>query len=313
MKKSFRILTLLMVLLLLTGCNPLPEETVPAVTEVPTEATTEATTEPPAPRELSAEDVFYRCKFATGTRANAFSASTQANLRIGSAGVYVRTELAADQHIILSEDPVQVNVLSHTKTNLMNMEVEQTTQEYYRQEGEKLMCYFGVKEAGIYGKEDIFLEGMTPYLIIAQHAVYGCPGSLPDDLQMQPERITADDREVYVLEYTQSAIELFFFQSPGMDADALTALRIPVVHYVDAETFETAELQYTVPDMDSELIQSLVPGGADMFSEGGQPMDIEIQSYTCRLYNLGFEPTEVPPIPEEVLEGILDADGYTST
>ena len=312
MKKLLRIIALLMVLLLLTGCNTPSEETTPTVTEAPTEAPTEATTEPPAPRELSAEDVFYRCKFATGTRAHAYSANVQASLRIGSAGIYVRTELAADQHVIMTDAPVQVNVLTHAKTSMMNMDVEQTTQEYYREEGEKLMCYYGAKETGIYGKEDVFLSGMTPYLIIAQHAVYGCPGAVPDDLQMQPERITVDQREVYVLEYTQPAIDLFFFQSPGMDANALADLLIPVVHYVDTETFETVELQYTVPEMDSDLVQSLIPGG-DMYAEEGQSVDIEIKSYTYRLYNFGFEPTEVPPIPEEVLEGILDTDGYTST
>ena len=319
MKKFLRILSLFLVLLLLSGCSHTADfkDTEPsateAVTEMPTELPTEPSTEATVPRKLSADDVFYRCKFATGTRANAYSCNIQASLRIGSAGVYLRTDVTADQHIIMSDEPVQVNVLSHMTSNMMNVEVEQTTQEYYREENEKLMCYYGVKESGIYGKEDIFLEGMTPYLIIAEHTVYGTPASLPADLQMQSERITVDEREVYVLEYSQPAIDLFFFQSPGMDVDALTNLQIPVVHYVDAETFETVELQFTIPEMDSELIQSLLPGGEGMLSEDGQPVDIEIQSYTYRLYNMSFEPTEVPPIPQEVLDGILNQDGYTST
>jgi len=315
MKRLQILISLLLILLLCTGCTkklPIIEsEPTEHVIEAPTEAPTETPTEAPAKPMLSAEDIYWRSKFAAGEGAWQYSTNVTLNLRIGAAGVYMRSDMSSTSHIVMSSDPCAVNLKTDLFYTLMDMEVEQTIHEYYRDEDGKLICYYNIEQLDVAGREEIILEDLTPYAIILDYAIWGYPYALPQDLEVEEETQMLDGKEVYVLTYSQTAMDVFTMLNQEELDPQLAQVSIPTTWYVDAESFLPVEISFSLDEVDDLVASALISYANIMLpANPEEEIDIQINSFSYRYYAMGFDPVEVPQIPEDVITAAKDSAGY---
>lgn len=307
-----KFLPVLLALLLLLGCTKEPSSAIPEFSQAPQEAATEPSTEAPKKRPLSAEDIYWRSRFAAGTRASAYSSDIQLDLRVGSAGVYVRTNMSLNNRIIMSEKPCAVNVESELYYTMLNVEVEQTIRQYFREENGRLIQYYDLVEMDMRGREDMMLEDVTPYIIILEYTATGYPAYLPEDLVVAEETQILDEREVYALSYTMTPVEILGVASEEATDPALLQMRIPVQWYVDAETMLPVEISYQLDEIEALLTPLILAyTDIDFYLGTDSETEIEINTFTYRCCDMVFEKQEVPPIPEDILTDAKKSAGYT--
>jgi len=313
MRRLKTLISIFLILLLCAGCTKELAiiETVPTVP--PTEITTEVPAEAPAKRKIAAEDIYWRSKLAVGDRAWEYSIDVNMNMRIGAAGIYMRTDMSSTSHIVMATDPCAVNITTDLYYTLMDMEVEQTLREYYRDEDGKLIYYYNLEQLDLSGREEIILEDFVPYAIIMDYTIWGYPYSLPQDLQVEEETQMLDGREVYMLTYTQNALDVFSMLSPQELDSRLAQIGIPTVWYVDTETFLPVEIVFSVEEVDALITEALIDYvGTSLQTNPEEEIDIEFNSFSCRYYAMGFEPVELEQVPEDVITGAKEAAGYAA-
>lgn len=321
-----RTLVLLFILALLTGCTGSKQpEAVPSTeppTEVPITEATEPPTEAPTERALSAFEIFNKCNAAAPDLATQYTTNETLHMRTGAAGVTMELDISVNTQAKLSREPFAINIQSETFTTMIGMEVEQTAREYYRKEGEDIVSYFDIEQLGLSFREVLpkelypevdkeeFPEMYFPldeeYLFV-MNSEYACP---PDNyaeyMDLEPETQIINGREVYVLRYEQTALWLFGSTGDGaIDAD-LGDIRIPTYWYVDAETFMPIKLEYTLKDLDPLVTAAMVKLLNIQLPENAGDLMLEISEYTYTLTDMGFDPVEVPDIPEEILQRAED-------
>jgi len=322
MTKAMRLLiVILSILVLLTSCaRPMPikvpdptsaptEETnapTQPPTEVPTEAPTETTQ--PAKPAMTASELYQKVRGATGgTRANQYSQTTRANIRVGADGVFLRTESTTTKRVILSGMPCTVNVETESFAKSMDMEIEQLLHEYYRLENGKMVLYYYIDTLELYGKEILDVD---PYDVLMGFSVAEFSYFEPDNLALAEEPEELEGKEVYALSYT---IPLWYFTGTTGDTQRDTLLQDQhVLHtcYVDAETFLPLQIEASFSEVDESLADLLMLTYGNVYAEDLESVEIQINELTITAKDMVFEPVEVPAIPEEVLQGIDTSVNY---
>ena len=326
MKHICRLLCLLLVLVLLTGCNgkavasvsPAPSEETTAPTTLATEPPTEPPTEAPTERRLTAFDIYFKAKAAAPDPATGYTVREKVLLRTGANGMTIELDMTNTTQAQLSRDPFAIHRQKDTFATMMGVEIEQSVREYYRQEGEDMVYYCDLEQLGmtfrevlprkLYSEEEI---AEYPELDIPLDAEYlidlnshnGYPlENYAEYIELEPQTQTLDGREVYVLCYQQTALWLFgFTEDAAVDAD-LGDIRIPTYWYVDAETFMPVKTEYTMTDLDPMVTAAMVSILNIQLPEDVTGLELEIVEYTHTLENMTFDPVEVPEIPQEILD-----------
>jgi len=302
MKKPFLIAMILLICLSLTGCSfffpffffnftapDAPEPTLAVGSDIPA--------------HLSAEDIYYRAKFAAGERAHKHTAEATIGLSYREDDYKYVYDYHYDTQVALSPADCAVNV----QTSIyFTDESADVYWEYYRDENGELVCYsYDVTEKEYY-RDQIELDGMTPHVIITDYSVRGYPLA-PQNLAVDPQTRILGEREVYLLTFTESA--LYTFGSTGNTEfdNQLNQRNISHTWYVDAETFLPVQQEFFLSQVD-DVLGRLIDSAYYLYaSEDG----IAIQDFSYTLKDMSFTAQQVPEIPDEVYKNAWANSGYS--
>ena len=153
----------------------------------------------------------------------------------------------------------------------------------------------------------------------------------PEELVLDEEKQTLNEREVYVLRATMRGDQMkesftASFESMGAGFDEMTAgilenldfsaVSIPTVFYIDAETFLPVKMEMEMLGM-GDMMMSLINAVMSTMS-GDLDMDeteftVEIPTCTLVSEDIRFDSVEVPSVPQEGIDAAaanpLQADG----
>lgn len=130
------------------------------------------------------------------------------------------------------------------------------------------------------------------------------------EITLEEEKAVVGDREVYVIRLTMTGEQMQkalgensaltdALSQAGIDGQIdFSALTVPAVFYVDAETFLPVQIELEIAGM-GEMMQSMVTALPNMGLEGDS---VQISVPVCRMVvkNISFDPVEVPALPEDI-------------
>lgn len=252
---------------------------------------------------LRADDVFWRSKFAASDRALQFSENATVKLAFDDGDYEYWVDMHFDRNVTLDPDHGAVNV-----ETLLTFGDEEPDQfwDYYRDEDGHLFRYYYDVATDYCIREEIPLDGKTPYVIILDYTVYGYPFA-PENLSIDPQTRILNDREVYMLTYEQSLLNTFGSTGNSSRDAKLSARSIPVTWYVDAQTYLPVRHEYILTQVD-DLLGELVDA---MYQISAAELDAAITGFSLTVDYASFEPVELAPIPDEVLRKAWNNSGFS--
>ena len=245
---------------------------------------------------LDAEDIYYRAKFAASGKVFQYRQQLLFEYTAEEDDLQYSYQLQENRQITLSDTTCAVNLI----TEIFPPEYPDETSvyhEYYRDEDGVLVYYYAEPSLDICSREVITLENYTPYAIILDFTVYGYPYTSAG-LTLEPQTRILNEREVYVLTYPQSSLYAFGYSGSESTDRKLEKLTIPTTWYVDAETFLPVKQEYTLTQIDDLLWQAIDARYVVGELDAGE--SFTGFSFSCEYES--FEPVEVPPIPEDILQ-----------
>lgn len=248
------------------------------------------------PSHIDAEDIYYRAKFASSNEIYQYTQELTYHFEEDYEGYKYPYQVQENKQVILADEECAVNIISQIFP-VDYPEDFSEYQEYYRDESGSLAYYYAEPENDIYVREVIPLDGYTPFYIVIAYHVNSIPMDITD-LTLEPQTRILNDREVYVLNASQSA--LYVFGSTGNEAlDAqLNKRSIPTIWYVDAETYLPVRETFTLVQIDDVLWQ--VIDGYFGIGELGSGTSFTGFTYVCNFES--FEPVEIPDIPSDIMQ-----------
>lgn len=316
LRSLFALLTVLAMMLVLAGCGDTPAGTDPTETD-PTETsataapTTEAT-EPP----LTAEQVF-----SAVSAAMANAEATHMGMTINYSMTYSESEgdisitgeiaYGMVMDIIISEDPFGSYVYTEVAMDMDGYSFTLDMDIYLTEEDGSVVSYtqfFGAWDRTDYemSPED-YLENDTDTDISTEGIWSG--GEVPADLTLDDGTQDLDGTEVYVLRCSISAEGMDeIFTNMGLEVAAdMTELSMPVVYYVDAETFTVlrmeADMQFLAGLLGDTLAEAILGTDVD-----GVTFDLQMEDL---VYDLGYGAQDIPAVPQEAYDYIANQETYT--
>ena len=217
-------------------------------------------------------------------------------------------QLQEDRQILLSDADCAVNVISQYYPPDYPEEAS-IVHEYYRDENGSLYYYYSDPDADLHFRERIPLEDYTPYAVIWDFTVYGYPYPATKELTLEPQTRILDGREVFVLTYPQSALSAFGYSGNASWDGKLEKRTIPTTWYVDAETFLPVKQEYQLTQIDDLLWQAIDARYVVGVLEEGE--SFTGFSFCCEYES--FEPVEVSPIPEDILQKVWQNAGASTS
>ena len=304
-KKLRLIIPLLLICTLLTGCGfffpyfflNFPEsDTYEEVRQLPIGTDVDP--------KLSADDVYWRSKFAATERALQYSENATIELAFDDEGFEYWVDMHYNTNVTLDPDNSAVNV--ETLLSFGDEEPEQFW-DYYRDENGRLIRYSHEVESDSCTREEIPLNGKAPYVIIPSYTVYGYPYD-PENIAIEPQTRILNDREVYMLTYKQAAINVFGATGNADRDQKLSQRSISGTWYVDAQTYLPVRQEYILTQVD-DLLGEMVDA---MYQISAAELDAAITGYTLSIDYASFEPVELPPVPDAVLRKAWNNAGFSA-
>jgi len=259
------------------------------------------------PPHLDAEDIYYRAKFAVDDRAYQYAESTTFDLLCQDEDLQYPMQLSYERQVVLSPEDCAVNVTTEITVDSFQDEPH-IYQEYYRDEEGRLIYYAADSFTNEYIREEIPLEEYTPYAVIYDFTLTGCP-YYPDEITLEPQTKILDGREVYVLTYPQPALYAFGSTGNAVTDEALFFRTIPTTWYVDTETYLPVKQEFVLIQVDDLLWQ--VINGRYGLTDPEIIVTLEKLSWSY-VYN-SYDPVDVPEIPEETLRKAWENAGGSIT
>lgn len=307
MKKMHRTivwLTVLALVLVLAGCGG--QEPTTAPTAEPTAAPTAAPTEPP----ITAEQVYDSVSDAMGSEeATRLKLALAYDMTVteGEGDAAETTEITFEMvmDVMASTDPFGCYTLMDMAVIAGDETMAYTVEAYMVEEEESVVAYMQMFDTWIrsdYGmsvSDFITSESMTE---VDTGEVWS--GVKPNDLTLDEDTATLNGTEVYVLRGSipagdmSEALTNLGVEDPTQYED----INLPVVYYVDAESFlilrMEADMSFMTDILDEVLAQSMA--GTD-----AEDAVIEL-NISDAVYDLGYGTPEIPAVPQEAYDYIAD-------
>lgn len=185
-----------------------------------------------------------------------------------------------------------------------NVDISETMQLYVVLEDGKLVSYTHTDSLDSWDSQEApDTEAAT------QTLDYSFLTEMIPEITLEEEKAMLGDREVYVIRLTMTGEQMQkalgensaltdALSQTGIDGQIdFSALTVPAVFYVDAETFLPAQIELEITGM-GEMMQSMVTALPNLGLEGDS---VQIAVPVCRMVvkNISFDPVEVPALPEE--------------
>lgn len=299
MKKLRLIILLLVLSMLLSGCQFfLPFFYLNVSTQEETTQQTQPQTLPigeDVTPQLQAEDIYYRAKFAAGDRAYQYAESITFDLNCQEEDLQYPMQISYDRQVVLSPEDCAVNVTTEIAFDIFQDE-PQVFQEYYRDEGGRLIYYAADSLTNTYSREEIPLEEYSPYAVIYDFTLTGYP-AYPDEITLEPQTKIMDGRQVYVLTYPQPALHVFGTSGNAAYDEKLFFRTIPTTWYVDAESYLPVKQEFILTQVDDLLWQVI----CSRYGLAAPDVTLSFEQLSWNCVYTSYEPVAVPEIPEETL------------
>lgn len=295
MKKLRLIIPVLILALLLSGCGfflpvfymdfskpeePSEPEPLPIGSDVPT--------------HLSAEDIFCRANLAISDRAYQYTEDVTFDLIYRDKDGPFPVQLGYNREVILSAKDCAVNVTTEIDVNAFQ-ENAYLHLEYYRDEDGRLIYYYADDSTQTYTRKEIPLEEYSPYAVILDFSVSGCP-EYSIDITLEPQTRILDGREVYMLTYPQPALYAFGYTSSPSTNEKLYQHTIPTTWYVDVETNLPVKQEFILTKVDDLLWQAI----DSRYALTGPDVDVILEQLHWSYIYSSYDPVPVPEIPQKI-------------
>lgn len=309
MKRLRILIPVLLMTFLLTGCvwflpflpSMLPESE-PEPTELPIGSQVDT--------RLSGDDVYWRSKLNESRRAAAYRITFSLQAQYSDSEVSLPMDILLQTNVMLDPDSSAVNTQTSLLCDTEYFYQEYALQEYYRDEEGKLIYYYHEDETDYCYREEIPLDGQTPYLIILDYSYYGFPYPQPEEISLEPQTRIVDGREAYVLTFEQPIVNVLGYTgNPSYDAK-LEKRTIPTVWYVDTETYQTIMQTASLTQVD-DLIGNLLQSICGIESTAQETY--AISSFSYAIDQIEFDPVQVPDIPQDVLQKAWENAGFSAS
>lgn len=228
-------------------------------------------------------------------------------------GFSMDMDMAVAGDMVMDSDPYQSYTNMEMTMDLMGQSITETSETYVLVEDDQLTTYTYAESMDIWTKTSVPFSPEA----MAQQSSYDWLAELsPDMLTLAEETQILNERKVYVLNCTITGEQLqaMMDSMPGMAdtmADAgmsgpdMTALTVPAVFYIDAETFLPAKIEMEIQGMDEMMAGMMEESlGADMEALG---MEMEIGTVRMVYAQIGYEDVTVPTLPAEAMEEAVEA------
>lgn len=306
MKKLLALLLCLAMVLSLAACGGEDTPTTAPTTAPTTVPTTEPTTEPTEP-PITVEQVYASAqdamKNAEATRMH-MEFSYGVSYEEGEGENAVTTDISYDMliEIIASEDPFGSFTTTSVAMATEGLDMDITMDMYMVEEDGLVVIYnyllgsWGRSETGMTAEEFLTSDQMPQ---ISTNEVWS-GGEMPADMTLDPFTQDMNGTEVYILRATTtvSGLDGVLEEMGVSPTEETDEFALPVVYYVDAES-------YTILRMEADM-QGMMDILADSMSESILGEDAETSGLEMTIsnvvYDLGYGAQEIPALPQEALD-----------
>ena len=251
---------------------------------------------------------------AEGRQMTRTSVTMEMEMSMESEGVAMTMAMSSTADTMVSMEPYAAYTDTTMTIDMDGQQITETSQVYMLEEEGKLVNYTHADSLDMWQKLD---TGMSLDEIMVQYTGYDWMKEKPEnELALAEGTQMVGDREVYVMNCTltgqemqqalngMSNLEDMLAQS-GLEALDYTALTVPTVYYIDAETYLPVQMDMTIEGM-SEMMNSLMSGMLDQTEDGTDiDMSIDISDVKVIYTDISYDPVEVPAVPEE---GVMIAE-----
>ncbi|MBE6981001.1 MAG: hypothetical protein E7437_01615 [Ruminococcaceae bacterium] len=306
MRRLYVVGMVLVMLLLLTSCGDSSassaQPTEPSTTEPTTVVTTEETTQPTEPsteptvRPMDAKNLFWKMKYVTTERANQYKKDTKMRVRVGQGGYNIWMDVQSVEEVSLCAYPAAANVLSQTKINYMDIEIDQQIATYYRKEDGKMVMYLVSDQLGIW--ERVEMPEMSGTDLVKSLTEETRPERPPEDLTLQEQTVMYGNTEVYVLQYTESVGDFLGYSGdPELD-EVLEWYHAPVMVYVDAQTYLPLCTEMIMEEVPPDVSEYLTEALNFSLPEELQGYEIKLGEVSMSYTDMVYGPVELDSLPD---------------
>ena len=308
----------LMLALSLGGCFVPPTPTDPP-TDPPTLPPTDPTP-PPTDPPLTAETVLEKMREAIDGRApHQFHADLDMDMTMSvkADGFRFSVDMGMDLKVDILMNQEPMNMFMEMTMSLDSMGQQQVEQAnlYFVSEDGKNVCYLYSPSMHMWQRVELEDSDQT-----------GDGSSEPMELPectLDEQTVKLDQRECYLLRMTLDEDFVSRFIKPitgsgimplsSTEEDPAEGARVEIAVYVDAETWLPVQMELDFLGID-DMINELIPEGSGLpgieLSMTAQPtadqsMGVQFSTFRLLLKDFGFDPVEVPEVPQEAFEYLV--------
>lgn len=219
-----------------------------------------------------------------------------------------------------SENPYMTYSDLVLNMNAMGQDIVETTKSYTVEENGKLITYTYTESMGQWEKEDMDIDVAT--MKEQQNVSYEFLSNKDvEEFELDSKLHNVNGRDAYKLSFTLTGDELQntlngmsgmedLMAEAGMEDLDMSALAVPAVYYVDAETYLIVGMEMSIEGMD-EMISDMME---DLMAAEGEEYSMSFSLDKCNMIysNISYDPVEIPALPAEVLAmqggGSVDAE-----
>lgn len=222
--------------------------------------------------------------------------------------------MAMTMDLKTSADPYAAYTQTEVTVDVMGTQTTETSQTYSLEENGSLVSYTHSDSSDTWMRQDL---GMSPAEMSAQNASYNwLTAKAPEELTLAKDTQNIDGKKVYVLSCILTGAEMQealrsmgslqdTLSSLGMSEVDLTALSVPSILYVDAKTYLPVRMELQIDGM-GEVLSGMMN---ELFGPTGIELAFDVGPVQAVYSGIGYEPVEVPGVPEEGLANAVDI-GY---
>lgn len=279
-------------------------------------------------KPMDAETLVQKMNEAIGDKSpSSMTIAMELEMTMKVQGTSMDMSIALDSALVQSDTASYVDM--DMTLGMLGIKQEMNMETYTTLEDGKYVNYLYSELDDTWLRSEVDADGLSDQAPVTAYA--SLAELPPEELTLDEEKQTLNDREVYVLRATLSGAQMqdTFTSALGTSAEDLdemtatvmkemdfTPVSAPTVFYIDAETFLPVKMEMDIQGM-GEVMSSMM--GAVMSSLvaglGTEDTEITVDVTTCTFLSdaISFESVEVPAVPQEGIDAAaanpLQSDG----
>ncbi len=240
--------------------------------------------------------------------ATSLKATFDLDISMGAMGLSTDLKMNGSANAKFSTDPLKTYTETELNMKMLGIDYSQVSQTYTRVEDGKYVSYTHENNYGKWERQE--MEGIK---LPSQSVVLEIfKKKSESDFVLADKTQQLDGRDVYVLSFTITGEELRSVAENSIELEKdldnvdLSVVSVPVIFYIDKETFLPAksEMEFVgMNDMISQILEKSLDTNLEQMK-----MDLKINTIKVVCTDFGYEPAEIPEVPQEALTSSIDKD-----